>query len=603
MPAARVEPVRRRPDRLPRRDARAGVARIRSRDARPGAAGPRRGRDRLPRLGARQLHGARLRPPRHRARHHATAPGTRWPPASVVRSTSSAGASPAAGAPSASATGCSPSRRACARRSSTTATPTGTAPACSSSSTASSGAAAGSPSRSPTGAGASPPRCRRSPGAASPTPPPTSTSSSTRRSRSGRTRSTPSPSGARGSSWRSTAAPTPTRRGWCDILRRVVAATGKIFGGFPFRRYLFIVHALPVGSGGLEHRASVTMDIAGLVVRGRDRLPPLRRPGGARVLPRLERQAHPRRRARARSTTRARTTRACCGCTRGSPTTWRTSSSCAPASPASGSFEDDRRGLAEVREPPRPQRDAAGRAVVRGVDQAVQAGRELTNRAVSYYEKGLWDGMALDLELRLASGGARGLPELFRLLWDDFGRAERPSPTPTCAPPPRAIAGRSMDRFFERYVTAPTSCRCPRSGARRARRRRPRRVGRERPRAAERDPVRSGRARAWTGLALQPDRTTMRNVVPDSPAWRAGLTFSDEIVAVDGARVTPPPSPSASPIARPARAAARLLPPRRAARGEAHPRREPRAQADRHLDPDAGARAKAVRDGWLGLKG
>src|SRR5262245_23763038 len=49
-----------------------------------------------------------------------------------------------------------------------------------------------------------------------------------------------------------------------DILRRIAAATGRMFGGFPFDRYLFIVHALPVGSGGLEHRASVTMDIAGL---------------------------------------------------------------------------------------------------------------------------------------------------------------------------------------------------------------------------------------------------------------------------------------------------------------------------------------------------
>ena len=37
-----------------------------------------------------------------------------------------------------------------------------------------------------------------------------------------------------------------------------------MFGGFPFDRYLFIVHALPVATGGLEHRASVTMDVAGL---------------------------------------------------------------------------------------------------------------------------------------------------------------------------------------------------------------------------------------------------------------------------------------------------------------------------------------------------
>jgi predicted metalloprotease with PDZ domain len=50
-----------------------------------------------------------------------------------------------------------------------------------------------------------------------------------------------------------------------QILRRVVIATAEMFGGkYPFARYLFIIHALPVGSGGLEHSASVTMDITGL---------------------------------------------------------------------------------------------------------------------------------------------------------------------------------------------------------------------------------------------------------------------------------------------------------------------------------------------------
>src|SRR4029079_7395093 len=45
--------------------------------------------------------------------------------------------------------------------------------------------------------------------------------------------------------------------------------------------------------------------------------------------------------------------------------------------------------------------------------------------------------------------------------------------------------------------------------------------------------------RAWTGIALYPERTLVRNVVPGSPAWRAGITFNDDIVAVDGARVNP----------------------------------------------------------------
>ena len=56
---------------------------------------------------------------------------------------------------------------------------------------------------------------------------------------------------------------------------------------------------------------------------------------------------------------------------------------------------------------------------------------------------------------------------------------------------------------------------------------------------ADRDRVRARRARAWTGIALHPDRTLVRNVVPGSPAWRAGITFNDDIVAVDGARVNP----------------------------------------------------------------
>jgi predicted metalloprotease with PDZ domain len=59
--------------------------------------------------------------------------------------------------------------------------------------------------------------------------------------------------------------------------------------------------------------------------------------------------------------------------------------------------------------------------------------------------------------------------------------------------------------------------------------------------ADEDDPTRARRQRGWAGLVFssnQPsDRSTVRNVIPDSPAWRAGLTYGDEVVAVDEARV------------------------------------------------------------------
>jgi len=121
---------------------------------------------------------------------------------------------------------------------------------------------------------------------------------------------------------------------------------------------------------------------------------------------------------------------------------------------------------------------------------------------------------------------------------------------------------------------------------------------------AERDPVKSGRARAWIGLTLQPERTIVCNVVPGSPAWRAGLTFNDEIVAVEDARVTP--ATFAKRLAdRPPGARVRIAYFRRDELREARLTlvESPERRLAVTVDPHAGARANAVRAGWLGLRG
>ena len=119
----------------------------------------------------------------------------------------------------------------------------------------------------------------------------------TPRSRSARTRRARSRSGARSSSWRSTAATTPTSRRLVDILRRIVAATGRMLRRLPVRP-LPVHRARAAGRIGRPRAPRVGDDgHRRPVVRGRGRLQALRRSGGARVLPRLEREAHPRRRA------------------------------------------------------------------------------------------------------------------------------------------------------------------------------------------------------------------------------------------------------------------------------------------------------------------
>ena len=391
----------------------------------------------------------------------------------------------------------------------------------------------------------------------------------------------------------------------CDILRRVVTATGKIFGGFPFRRYLFIVHALPVGSGGLEHRASVTMDIAGLGFEdetGYLRFADLaaheffhawnvKRIHDANLGP--------------FDYTRENYTRLLWlyeGCTDylAHVVILRAGVTC------------ERQFLKMIAEDWPKYATRPGRNETSLEELSFEAwvkqykpSENFTNRAVSYYEKGLWTAMALDLELRLTGEAGRGLPEMIRLLWDDFGRAGRPITDADVRAAAARIAGRSMNRFFDRFVRGTDELPLPalleRAGLDVTARADWDESGRA---LAERDPVRSGRARAWTGITLQADRTTVRNVVPKSPAWRAGLTFNDEIVAVDGARVTP--ATFAKRIAdRPPGARVRIAYFRRDELREARLTlaESPERRLSVTVDPHAGARANAVRAGWFGLKG
>jgi predicted metalloprotease with PDZ domain len=148
--------------------------------------------------------------------------------------------------------------------------------------------------------------------------------------------------------------------------------------------------------------------------------------------------------------------------------------------------------------------------------------------------------MALDLELRLATGGRRGLPEMFHWIWERFGRAGHPVDETTVRDAAAAMAGRRLDRFFDRYVRGTDELPLPALWRRAGLKVAPRAEWDESAKPpADRDRARARRARAWTGIALHPERTLVRNVIPDSPAWRAGITFNDDIIAVDGARVNP----------------------------------------------------------------
>jgi predicted metalloprotease with PDZ domain len=399
-----------------------------------------------------------------------------------------------------------------------------------------------------------------------------------------------------------------------DILRRVVAATGKIFGGFPFKRYLFIVHALPVGGGGLEHAASVTMDIAGLSFEDE---------GGYQRFADLAAHEffHAWNVKRIRDTvlgpfdyTRENYTRLL----------W-----------LHEGFTDYLANIIILRAGVIRERQVwkwigedwpkyanrPGRNVTPLSELSFEAWIKLYkpaenhfNSSASYYEKGLWTGLVLDLTLRARTGGRAGLPELFRRLWDDFGKRDSPITEADVRAATSALARAPMDGFFDRYIHGTEELPVPallhKAGLAV---RQPAAWEPDDPWSRERDRLREQRQRAWTGISLHlpppptspaaaQDRAVIKNVIPDSPAWRAGLTYNDEIVAVDGYRVSGTTFPRRIGDRRP---------------GErttiAFFRRELLQEATLELvesperrfvvkpDPRASKQALAIRRGWLGV--
>ena len=321
--------------------------------------------------------------------------------------------------------------------------------------------------------------------------------------------------------------------------RKIVTATGAMFGGFPFDRYLFIIHCLTARGGGLEHAASCTLDIAGLgfeddkayqrfeelaaheffhawnVKRIRDRvLGPFdyRQENHSRLLWFHE------------------------GFTEYMESIVLLRAGLLDAE----TYIDD---LAEdwPKYLSRP-----GRNVTPLTELSFEAWTKLykpadnhTNRTVSYYEKGKWAALVLEILVREATQGRRGVEQLFRRLWGQFGRRGIGITEADLQAAVTDTAGRSLGSYFSRYIRGTDELPVPallrRAGLK---------VESRPPWQEENgDRIRARRQQAWSGIAWAggpagtADRAVVKTVVPDSPAWRAGITYGDEVIAVDGQKV------------------------------------------------------------------
>jgi predicted metalloprotease with PDZ domain len=320
-------------------------------------------------------------------------------------------------------------------------------------------------------------------------------------------------------------------------LRAIVRTTGAMFGGFPFVRYLFIIHALSA-RGGLEHANSCTLDIAGLSFEDEKGYQSFAELAAHEFF-----HAWNVKRIRDRALgpfdyTKENYTRLL----------WFhegfTEHMQALVLLRAGLISVERylKDLAEdwTRYAARPGRNVTPLSELSyeaWIKQYKPADNH-TNRMVSYYDKGRWAGLALDLILRSATAGRRGLPDLFRRLWLRHAARDRSIDAAIIRSEAEAIAGRSLASYFNRFIDGKAELPVPallRGAGVKAQAATPSEHERN-------DKVKARRLLSWSGLTFasngERDSAVVKNVVPDSPAWRAGITFGDEIIAIDGARTT-----------------------------------------------------------------
>jgi predicted metalloprotease with PDZ domain len=162
------------------------------------------------------------------------------------------------------------------------------------------------------------------------------------------------------------------------------------------------------------------------------------------------------------------------------------------------------------------------------------------NTMVSYYRKGAMVALALDLELRLKSAGQCSLDDVMRALWRKFGEdSSRGLPDGGFERLAEEVSGLNLGDFFRQAlrttVDPPVGILLAQFGIRLNMRARESEADVGGTAGKHRD-----QPRAWLGFRTgkRGDRSFVKTVISDGPAVKRGLSANDELVALDGYRVT-----------------------------------------------------------------
>ncbi|MGI9182147.1 MAG: M61 family metallopeptidase [Longimicrobiaceae bacterium] len=331
--------------------------------------------------------------------------------------------------------------------------------------------------------------------------------------------------------------------------RKIVLAEQELFGVLPYEEFTFILHLVPGGYGGLEHRSSTSLLIDRWSFRGEEY---------ERFLGLVAHELfHAWNGKRIRPAplgpfdyTRENYTRNLWVVE--GLTTYYTDLILRRAG-----LITPERYLVKLEEAINRLQSQPGRQVQTLEESSFDAwikfyrpDEHTPNSQISYYQKGALVGLLLDLRIRSATEGTRSLDDVMGLLWERYGAPDRGFPEAgeesVIERIAQEVCGEPLGDFFDRYLRSTAELEYGRHLAAAGIELTPADTS-ERPsgesaatstNAAEPAAADSG-SQVELGVRLKEEgnRTLVTHVLADTPAYRAGLNANDEILALDGLRV------------------------------------------------------------------
>lgn len=321
---------------------------------------------------------------------------------------------------------------------------------------------------------------------------------------------------------------------------RIVRAEKALFGELPYRAYLIILHLIPGGSGGLEHRDSTVLvadrfafrgsgyeGVVGLIAHELFHVW-----NGKRIRPAVLGPFDYVRESYTRELWVVE-----------GITTYYTEVVLRRAG-----FLSTGRFLEKIAEQVTRLIGIPGRMVQPLEDASFDTWIKFyrpdsnsPNATISYYHKGGLVALLLDLTIRQATGNARSLDDVMRRLWAEYGRPDVGFPEGRVEEIASEVAGVELRPLFDRWLRSaqeldfsPLAA----AGLSLAPAHEPP-AGSAVPPPAAGEPGATGMREVKIGFQFKMDggRTVVGNVLAGTPAWRAGVSAGDELVALDGLRI------------------------------------------------------------------